>query len=825
MNHPRKLSQLLAVGLVGASVLGCATDTTKKAAATGAKAQFNYVPLNDKACVMPADDAGLITVGRKLNTLAHSYRSAVAVDLRVCDTCSDDKFEPLLNSVTQDVNIGGAIVKPPLLALVNHALVYPYRDLLVSWSVEDDGKASVVLSQGTQVGDPNGNAYEIKHESLATDCAAFNNVVSATAKTTVEPNGNVERTAITTADPGANGFGFIVPTELPDVSGTPQTIAAALAHMPGLNVRVGKPEVNVTVDAHGEGRGTIAGWIEPGQLQAISDAGADLTPFIDDGSGSIRVVLSFKLVPATLKSEIDPDHILHNAAVADDGSATTGKLTSDHPLPKPDSMGAVADCPDCDSDEKRLSQGICGGKTQIGVPVDILRVNGSTEKFNLQVLDKAGKPLTGWYPQIVEKNLLGGTVDGPKTHATKEEFKFTRAFRHGMLAHPACADLLTKGSPLQPINAARGWMEIGYRPTNGKQSGCTRKLLVCQDFNGKVCGENSGMNLNGTCECAQGFRRAFDQCVKISDYPNCPLEAMLSKTLKGPVKKGVAPVYVVSCTCPKGSKMDKNNKCAAVPPCMGENACKKGELCVPDSDGSSELCVPHDKEFLTAANMAKNSAAVGKTYDLMVLGKADGVGGKNDDPTVEHHDFEGGGALGDPVDDTDDQKADAVANKGTQNLTKKPSLSHVLSLSFLGETNTVALKADLSRKVDGKALAAAAFITSMRMRNGDLHDLTINISAANYNAFMDKMNGSPGVHKTIVAEFDQWNFNPHTRKYSLGYHNSHPTAYKVVAFHVAPHVYAGCHFQVRLAVRNAHAGQLRSVYHAPVDGHVKIVTW
>lgn len=796
-------------GAVAAMTAGCAAETPAKT--TEEKAQFNYVPLNDEACVLPADDAGKIAVATKLGSLASHYTSGAASEFKVCDTCADDKLGALLKAVNKDVTIGGATVSPPFLDLVNKSLAYPYRELLLSWATEDNGDTSVVLGQGVVAGDPAAHAYFVNPETLDKACKDFANVISSTAKETLDADGKLDTLAITNAEPGAGSFGFIVPTALPDLTLPAEEIAEQLGHTPGLNIRIGKPEVKLDVDANGDGAGTISGWIEPGQFQAFADAGIDLKPFIDEASGSIQAVLSFKVARASLTSAVDVNTLRTAPADADDTTTTkTSPLTSDHPLPAPDSTGIIADCSDCDSDINRAFYYL-PGKPAIKVPLDILRIAGTGEKFTVQIMDKAGKPMVGWFPQILGTNLQGGVVRvaAGTTVATakaagKAQFDFSRSFRPGgsVPRRPPCADLLTAKKPLT-FSPREGWVQVAWRPTDGKRSGAAHWVFVCQDYSAKKCPEHSGINLDGSCECEAGYERAFDKCLDKKLY-NCPAEGHLALEPK---------TKAISCTCPTGTVHEAANGGKCVANQCSETSCKADEMCVQTKlAGKIGIkCAPGDVGYLSLKTMAKTPTALAKIYDTLLKAKkgktdeADGIEELDDD-----HD--GGGTVGDDP----DEKLDTPSKGGGK---QKAPLSHVHSAVFVGAKGRLNLGADMKRIINGKYFPHAARVEKVRSFRADLFDITMYVSTASYGKVMNALKAGT-LPSTVNMEISEFRHNRITGKYFLAYHNGNPTAYKINNLYVEKKSKGGLHL-VRVVMSSAHAEQMREITQAAAAGKIK----
>lgn len=793
------------LGALAVAAFGCAAEPEPtKTAEKGAT--FNFVPLNDDSCVLPENEEALTKAGDVLASLNGGYSTAVALELKLCADCADNKFLAALNSVTKNVTINGVDVAPPLADLVNKSLAYPYRDLIVAWQ-DDADQSNIVLAQAAQQGATEEASYVVQPESLDKACAAYNNKITAKITNTTAEDG-VTTSDVTTADPGSRAFGFKVPTVLPDLTADEFEIARQLAAVPGLAVRVTKPEISFKADGAGNGTGKLEGWVELTDLTDLTSSGVDLTPFVDEGSGAIRIVLTFKLAPAAITSAIPADQMRASPPTEDDVGTVTAPLTQDY-TKSWDNADMVTNfrvaCPECKN---------------VGAPVpaqaanwncygpsfsdrQTLRMTGPTKKFNIAArydfapyanwAKAAKQPLSPITFQTLNVFAPMGSIYGiPKPPADLDgaseiEMTVNRPWRAGtgMMARPRCAkiiaDATAAGKPIPAINYADGWMQYDYytRALAGFGS-CRRSIYICQDFSSEqVCSKGKVLlDDTGTCGCPKGSLAVGPSCYTLADA-KCPVDAT---GLSWDAAKS-AP----ACICPAGKAHDTVAGTCAAPACAsnaGLGGCKAGEICRA-ADAFKETCIAPPAQALVAKEQPNTALALGKLYDAAVAKATAKMPGKTmaDAMTLNR-----GSAL------ADDPGTELAAPKGQA--LSRPDLAvvegpmHFFGKSYLG------LVPDFPFKANGQQRTVAGQILQHRSYRGIVHHFQMVLSPKNAAALMAAAKSPTGLGQTV--RMNLWRFQyygnpgvpPQYRYYRShgGYGNQE---YKLLGFRAMGPINAG----------------------------------
>ncbi len=607
--------------------LGCAGAKPATTSTTGAT--FNYVPLNDDSCALAAGDTPAVAAGVKLASLSFTYTNAAAINLKLCDTCTDNKLLDLLKSVKGSVNIAGTDTDKPLADLVNDSLAYPFRELLVSWKDGDAAALEVVLSQGILRGNKDDRLYDVQPESLDKACAEFNNKISATQTTTTASDGS-SSTVVTTAQPGDAPFGIDVPIVLPDLTDDPAEVAGALFAAPALKIHISKPEIAFTADGRGAGTGTLSGWVDPNDLQVFGADAAALAPYLDDASGQIRAVLSFTLAPATVNSGVDADAIRHAPSTDPEFASVDAPLVSGDILAARvyDAYYADSFNFDCSGSCKRLgikpgpSSSSCSDVAQFR---NVVLFSGSTASVSLGAMPdmafvndslKAKTPIAWGLPSFgvtadttpnvtySMKPVVGTEADGVRSTLT-----VTRPWRSDFTlpVKPACVDLIAEAenkdkslfsviklhyptlTTLMPTLSELGMFAVSVVGTEGQFSSSARQIWFCQQFTAaQVCGKDPNKQLDaasGACVCKDGYALANGVCFSLATL-GCPAD------VKSLVWDSVA--RTANCLCDVGSVFDVTSKTCVPPPCTeahGNGSCSVGTTCRA-ATVSTEACDP-----------------------------------------------------------------------------------------------------------------------------------------------------------------------------------------------------------------------------------------
>ena len=311
-----KKTALTVILVLTTSALGCSRDGSSlgSVAAAGSDAReapdatstdpgappFNYIPLNDKACVIEeAEEAVVRQAVERIEEISATYTNEIGGGFELCSeenkngcpACdvADNKMLAILRTLDGFVNIRGGSAE----AYFREALRYPYRHLSVSTGACADlepgscpagSETNIVLTQSRSQPCADGAApcdhYSIESESLDGSCLQFPmSFYGADEGGTLVANLH-EQTAEDVA------FGFIVPfvrtlPEKPDRISEAELIEflnVVAATKDRVDVRVWNPTLTISGEA-GARCGVLRGWVDK---QTFVDAAAAM-----DLSGSV----------------------------------------------------------------------------------------------------------------------------------------------------------------------------------------------------------------------------------------------------------------------------------------------------------------------------------------------------------------------------------------------------------------------------------------------------------------------------------------------------------------------------------------------------------
>jgi len=350
-----KKTALTVILVLTTSALGCSRDGSSlgSVAAAGSDAReapdatstdpgappFNYIPLNDKACVIEeAEEAVVRQAVERIEEISATYTNEIGGGFELCSeenkngcpACdvADNKMLAILRTLDGFVNIRGGSAE----AYFREALRYPYRHLSVSTGACADlepgscpagSETNIVLTQSRSQPCADGAApcdhYSIESESLDGSCLQFPmSFYGADEGGTLVANLH-EQTAEDVA------FGFIVPfvrtlPEKPDRISEAELIEflnVVAATKDRVDVRVWNPTLTISGEA-GARCGVLRGWVDKqtfvdaaaamdlsgsvlDAVEAVLSSTEEPVPGSDDRKG-IPGMLSFKLEPGTFVS-------------------------------------------------------------------------------------------------------------------------------------------------------------------------------------------------------------------------------------------------------------------------------------------------------------------------------------------------------------------------------------------------------------------------------------------------------------------------------------------------------------------------------------------
>lgn len=312
--------------------------------------QFNYIPLNDEACVIEqAPDLVIEQAKAVVDGLLSSHVTVFADELDLCSdkasaTCPACKLEdnPFLILLRKIDGIYGPLVPTGSFETYFHdALAYRYRFPLISYAkcsslapgvCPSQDSTHVVMTQGKLQPCADGtpkdkcNHMSMENQSLDKSCLKF--AMSFYGPTTTETDGSTTIDAqLYEAAKKDVSFGFVVPVvkslppnpELLSESDLEFWLDYMEANAKRVAVRVWLPEVHVNINKDGSGCGTLKGYVKREVFeQLFASAAGDLgkaladavNPMIDqyeekDKDGKvlgIRLIARFTVQPGTFSS-------------------------------------------------------------------------------------------------------------------------------------------------------------------------------------------------------------------------------------------------------------------------------------------------------------------------------------------------------------------------------------------------------------------------------------------------------------------------------------------------------------------------------------------